>query len=62
MAITLERSEINAILTAGTLTRIQYLQLMSLILSGQNIDEDDYRLINQIFDRFRLGRISIADS
>jgi hypothetical protein len=62
MAITLERSEINAILTAGTLTRIQYLQLMSLILSGQNIDEDDYHLINQIFDRFRLGRISIADS
>ncbi len=62
MAITLERSEINAILKAGTLTRIQYLQLMSLILSGQNIDEDDYRLINQIFDRFRLGRISIVDS
>ncbi|NJN62281.1 MAG: hypothetical protein HC795_12800 [Coleofasciculaceae cyanobacterium RL_1_1] len=62
MAITLERPEINAILTAGTLTRIQYLQLMSLILSGQNIDEEDYRLINQIFDRFRLGRITISDS
>ncbi|TAF52126.1 MAG: hypothetical protein EAZ61_08935 [Oscillatoriales cyanobacterium] len=62
MPITLERSEINAILKAGTLTRIQYLELMSLILSGQNLDEDDYRLINQILDRFRLGRISITDS
>jgi hypothetical protein len=62
MPISLERSEINAILKAGTLTRIQYLELMSLILSGQNLDEDDYRLINQIFDRFRLGRISITDS
>jgi hypothetical protein len=62
MAILLERSEIDAILKTSSMTRIQYLQLMSLILSGKNIDEDDYRTINQIFDRFRLGRILIADS
>ena len=62
MAVTLDRSEIDAILQTGLITRIQYLQLMSFILGGQNLDENDYRTINQIFDRFRLGRILIADS
>ncbi|MGD1903880.1 MAG: hypothetical protein ACFB9N_16755 [Geitlerinemataceae cyanobacterium] len=58
----LPRPEIDTILKTNTLTRSQYLALMTVVLSGREIDDSDYRAINQIFDRFRLGRIKVTES
>jgi len=59
MMTNLSRAEIDAILKTNKLTRTQYLNLMTVVLSGREIDDSDYRAINQIFDRFRLGRVKV---
>lgn len=55
------KPDIDAILSTNQISRKQYLELMSVLLSGRDLSEEDYRKINQVFDRVYMGRISLTD-
>lgn len=52
---------IDRILERNYLSRQEYLQLTSAMLSGQGLADDDYSNLNTLFDRLQLGRIEIRD-
>ncbi|MBS0017866.1 MAG: hypothetical protein EA414_09290 [Arthrospira sp. PLM2.Bin9] len=53
---------INQILTSGKLTYVQYLGLMSLILSDTQITDLERHQINRIFDYVQNGRLTLIPS
>ncbi|AMW28366.1 MULTISPECIES: hypothetical protein [Arthrospira] len=53
---------INQILTSGKLTYVQYLGLMSLILSDTQITDLERHQINRIFDYVQNGRLTLITS
>ncbi|QNH58825.1 hypothetical protein [Limnospira indica] len=50
---------INQILTSGKLTHLQYLGLMSIILSDTQINDLERHQINRIFDYVQNGRLTL---
>ncbi|MDT9180102.1 MAG: hypothetical protein P5702_20945 [Limnospira sp. PMC 1291.21] len=50
---------INQILTSGKLTYLQYLGLMSIILSDTQINDLERHQINRIFDYVQNGRLTL---
>ncbi|MEB3340409.1 hypothetical protein [Okeania sp.] len=52
---------VNRIMTSAKLTRQEYLQLTSSILSGKNITNQERHKINQIFDFIQIGKINLID-
>lgn len=55
------RKTIDLCLNSDRITRQEYLQLTSVILSNRNITEEDLVQLNRIFDRVQMGRIKIID-
>lgn len=53
---------INKILTSGKLTYVQYLRLMSLLLSDTQITDLERHQINRIFDYVQNGRLTLISS
>lgn len=53
---------INQILTSGKLTYVQYLRLMSLLLSDTQITDLERHQINRIFDYVQNGRLTLISS
>ncbi|MBO9999776.1 MAG: hypothetical protein J7641_12370 [Cyanobacteria bacterium SID2] len=58
--VTLQQS-IDRILETNHISRGEYLQLTSAMLSGKGLTEDLYRELNSVFDRVQLGRLKIVD-
>ncbi|MGD1717445.1 hypothetical protein [Dapis sp. BLCC M172] len=52
---------VNRIMTSGKLSRREYLQLTSAILSGKKITDEERHQINQIFDFIQMGKINLID-
>ena len=52
---------VETIMTNGTITRRQHIQLTNAILSENQITEEDRRLINRILDYLQIGKIKIVD-
>ncbi|CDM93655.1 hypothetical protein H4N54_17585 [Limnospira fusiformis KN01] len=50
---------INQILTSGKLTYLQYLGLISIILSDTQINDLERHQINRIFDYVQNGRLTL---
>jgi Ca2+-binding EF-hand superfamily protein len=55
------RKQIDLCLDSERITRQEYLQLTSVILSNKNISEEDLHQINRVFDRVQMGRIKLID-
>jgi len=54
--------DVDSILSSNQMTRKQYLELMSVLLSGRDVTEEDCRKVNQVFDRVYMGRIRLIDA
>ncbi|MGC9504704.1 hypothetical protein [Baaleninema sp.] len=52
---------IERILDSNRISRQDYLQLTSAMLSGKGLTDEDYRQLNSVFDRFQLGRLKVVD-
>ncbi|OZH53317.1 hypothetical protein AFK68_18435 [Hydrocoleum sp. CS-953] len=52
---------VNRIMTSGKLSRREYLQLTSAILSEKKITDEERHQINQIFDFIQMGKINLID-
>lgn len=52
---------IDQILISGQVSREEYMQLTSAILSDKQITEEDRRQINHIFDYLQAGRLKLID-
>ncbi len=52
---------VNRIMTSGKLSRREYLQLTSSILSGKKITDEERHQINHIFDFIQMGKINLID-
>lgn len=52
---------IDQILISGQVSREEYMQLTSAILSDKQIIEEDRRQINHIFDYLQAGRLKLID-
>ncbi|MGB3240040.1 MAG: hypothetical protein WBB29_17225 [Geitlerinemataceae cyanobacterium] len=55
------RQLIDMCLNSERITRQEYVQLTSVILSNRNISEEDLHQLNRIFDRVQMGRIKLID-
>lgn len=55
------RQLIDLCLNSERITRQEYLQLISVVLSNRNMTGEDLHQINRIFDRVQLGRIKLID-
>lgn len=55
------RQQIDLCLNSERITRREYLQLTSIVLSNKNIVEEDLNQINRVFDRVQMGRIKLID-
>lgn len=55
------RQLIDLCLNSERITRQEYLQLTSVVLSNRNMTGEDLHQINRIFDRVQLGRIKLID-
>jgi hypothetical protein len=51
---------LDQIAIAGKLTRQEYMQLATLILSDYSVNEEDRRQINRIFDEVQTGKLKLA--
>jgi len=52
---------IDKLLVSGQVSRLEYMQLTSAILSDKQITEEDRRQINHIFDYLQAGRLKLVD-
>lgn len=52
---------VERIVAAGQISRQEYLQLTSAVLSAHKINEVDRRQINRIFDYVQTGRLKVVD-
>ena len=52
---------IDQILISGQVSREEYMQLTSAILSDKQIAEEDRRQINHIFDYLQASRLKLID-
>ncbi|MCA1992189.1 MAG: hypothetical protein LDL41_09115 [Coleofasciculus sp. S288] len=52
---------IEQILAMGQLSRQEYLQLTTAILSDYNVTDEQRRQINLIFDEVQTGRLKVVD-
>lgn len=52
---------IEKILAAGVMSRQEYLELTSALLSSQAASEGDRRQINRVFDYIQSGRLKLVD-
>lgn len=55
------RQLIDLCLNSERITRQEYLQLTTVVLSNRNITLEDLHQINRIFDRVQQGRIKLID-
>jgi len=53
---------LTQIQTSGKLSYVQYLRLMSAILSGNQITDTERHQINRIFDHVQTGRITLIQN
>jgi hypothetical protein len=51
----------HRISNSGQLTRQEYLQLVTLLLSNQKLSETDRRKINQVFDQVQAGELRLIE-
>ncbi|HEY9648720.1 MAG TPA: hypothetical protein V6C88_20230 [Chroococcidiopsis sp.] len=49
------------ILRSGEISRQDYSQLASAILSDQQIGDEERRQINRVFDYMQIGRLKLVD-
>lgn len=52
---------INRIFTFRQITRLDQKLLMSILLSKEEITEEDNNKINRVFDAVRSGRLQVVD-
>ncbi|HEY9798477.1 MAG TPA: hypothetical protein V6D30_22785 [Leptolyngbyaceae cyanobacterium] len=52
---------VDQILLGGQLSRQEYLQLTTAILSDYNVTDEERRQINSIFDEVQTGRLKLVD-
>ncbi|MEC4806445.1 MAG: hypothetical protein SAJ12_09555 [Jaaginema sp. PMC 1079.18] len=52
---------INRIFTFRQITRLDQQLLMSILLSKEEITEEDNNKINRVFDAVRSGRLQVVD-
>lgn len=52
---------VDQILSGGQLSRQEYLQLTTAILSDYNVTDEERRQINFIFDEVQAGRLTLVD-
>ena len=52
---------VDQILSEGQLSRQEYLQLTTAILSDYNVTDEERRQINFIFDEVQAGRLTLVD-
>ncbi|NJK37175.1 MAG: hypothetical protein HC835_08005 [Oscillatoriales cyanobacterium RM2_1_1] len=54
--------QVDRIFSSSQLSRIEYLNLMSAILSDSQITDMERHQINRIFDHVQAGRITLTDA
>lgn len=52
---------VQQILRSGEISRQEYSQLASAILSGHQVDDEERRQINRVFDYMQIGRLKLID-
>lgn len=52
---------VDRILSSGQLTRLEHLQLTSILLSAYRISSEERVQINRVFDSLQAGRLKFAD-
>lgn len=52
---------VDQILSGGQLSRQEYLQLTTAILSDYNVTDEERRQINFIFDEVQASRLTLVD-
>lgn len=52
---------VQRILRSGEISRQDYSQLASAILSDQQIGDEERRQINRVFDYMQIGRLKLVD-
>lgn len=57
----LVRQLLDLCLNSDRITRQEYLQLTTVVLSNRNVTLEDLHQINRIFDRVQQGRIKLID-
>lgn len=55
------QASIDRILEQDSLSRQEYIQLTSAMLSGQQMSEADYQKANVLFDRLQMGRVTLEN-
>jgi hypothetical protein len=51
---------VDQIMTASQLSRQEYLQLTTFILSDYNVNDEERRQINRIFDDVQIGKLKLV--
>ena len=51
---------VDQIITASQLSRQEYLQLTTFILSDYNVNDEERRQINRIFDDVQIGKLKLV--
>jgi hypothetical protein len=52
---------VEKIFIAGQLSRLEHLQLVTLILSDYKVSDEERSQLNRIFDDLQTGRLKLVD-
>jgi hypothetical protein len=55
------QSLVEQVITAGHLSRHEYLHLTSTILADYGLTDEDRRLISRVLDYVQIGRLKLVD-
>lgn len=54
-------SIVDRVMAAKEISRQEHLQLTSALLSGNQITDEERRLVNRVFDNVRLGKVKLVE-
>jgi hypothetical protein len=55
------RPLVDQVLISGQITRLEHLQLTSILLSAHRVTPEDRTQINRVFDALQAGRVKFSE-